>query len=57
LADADLTKRPLHTLPYEPLLAKLKSLTSLRAVCDPSSDTGLKIEIGPFPGRMEASGW
>jgi len=52
-----LTKRPLHTLPYEPLLAKLKSLTSLRAVCDPSSDTGLKIEIGPFPGRMEASGW
>ena len=46
----DLSKPPLHTLPHDELLAKLKSLTNLRAVRDPCSDTGWKIEIGPFPG-------
>jgi len=45
----DLSKPPLHTLPYDELLAKLQSLTNLRAVRDPSSDTGWKVEIGPFP--------
>jgi hypothetical protein len=31
-------------------LAKLRSLTNLRAVRDPASDTGWRVEIGPFPG-------
>ena len=41
----DLSKPPLHTLPHNALLAKLKSLTNVRAVRDPSSDTGWKLEI------------
>jgi WD40 repeat protein len=53
----DLSKPPLHTLPHDQLVAKLKSLTNLRAVRDPSSDTGWKIEIGPFPGWTAASDW
>ena len=46
----DLSKPPLHTLPYDELLAKLKSLTNLRAVPDSASGTGWRIEVGPFPG-------
>jgi len=53
----DITKPPLHMLPYDKLMAKLHSLTNLRAVRDPSSDTGWKIEIGPFPGWMDAPRW
>jgi len=53
----DLSKPPLHTLPHEELLAKLKSLTNLRAVPDPESDTGWKVEIGPFPGWREVPAW
>ena len=53
----DMTKPPLHALPYGELMAKLHSLTNLRAVRDPSSDTGWKIEIGPFPGWMDAPKW
>jgi hypothetical protein len=39
------------------LLAKLRSLTNLRAVRDPSSDTGWKVEVGPFPGWAEVPEW
>jgi len=53
----DLSKPPLHTLPHDALLAKLKSLTNLRAVRDPSSDTGWKIEYGPFPGWKDVPTW
>ncbi len=53
----DLSKPPLHTLPHGELLAKLKSLTNLQAVRDPSSDTGWKIEIGPFPGWATIPEW
>ncbi len=53
----DLTKPPLHTLPHDELLAKLHSLTNLRAVRDPASDTGWTIEIGPFPGWREVPTW
>jgi len=53
----DLTKPPLHTLPHDELLAKLNSLTNLRAVRDPASDTGWKIEIGPFPGWATVPEW
>jgi len=50
-------KAPLHTLPYDELLAKLKSLTNHRAVPDSGSDTGWKIEIGPFPGWGDVPEW
>jgi WD40 repeat protein len=53
----DLSKPPLHTLPREELLAKLKSLTNLRAVRDPESSTGWKIEVGPFPGWATVPEW
>jgi WD40 repeat protein len=53
----DLSKPPLHTLPHNELLAKLRSLTNLRAVRDPASDTGWKIEIGPFPGWAAVPTW
>ena len=53
----DLSKPPLHTLPHDELPAKLKSLTNLRAVRDPASDTGWKIEIGPFPGWAVVPDW
>ncbi len=53
----DLSKPPLHTLPHDELLAKLHSLTNLRAVRDPASDTGWTIELGPFPGWREVPTW
>ena len=53
----DMAKPPLHTLPHDELLALLKSLTTLRAVRDPTSDTGWKTEIGPFPGWATVPEW
>jgi len=53
----DMTKSPLHTLPHAELVAKLRSLTNLRAVRDPASDTGWKIEVGPFPGWATVPNW
>jgi WD40 repeat protein len=53
----DLDKPPLHTLPHDELIAKLKSLTNLRAVPDETSSTGWKIEVGPFPGWAEVPEW
>ena len=51
------SKPPLHTLPHDELVAKLKSLTNLRAVRDPSRRTGWKIEFGPFPGWKDVPTW
>jgi WD40 repeat protein len=48
---------PLHTLPYDELLAKLRSLTNLRIVSDPGSATGYKVEPGPFPGWAKFPEW
>jgi WD40 repeat protein len=53
----DLSKPPLHTLPHDELIAKLKTLTNLRAVRDPESSTGWKIEVGPFPGWATVPEW
>ncbi len=53
----DLTKPSLHVLPHDELIAKLRSLTNLRAVRDPDSDTGWTIEIGPFPGWATVPEW
>jgi len=46
----DLSKPPLHTLPRQELIAKLKSLTNLRVVRDEESPTGWKLTHDPFPG-------
>jgi WD40 repeat protein len=53
----NLDKPPLHTLPHDELVTKLKSLTNLRAVRDPGSSTGWTIELGPFPGWAEVPTW
>jgi WD40 repeat protein len=53
----DLSKPPLHSLPDAELLAKLRSLTNLRVVRDPSSATGWKVEVGPFPGWAHQPEW
>jgi WD40 repeat protein len=53
----DVTKPPLHTLPREELLAKLDTLTNLRVVRDPTSPTGWKLDIGPFPGWDDVPTW
>jgi WD40 repeat protein len=53
----DMTKPPLHTLPHDELVATLRALTNLRAAHDPSSDTGWKVEIGPFPGWAKVPTW
>jgi WD40 repeat protein len=53
----DLSKPPLHTLPREELIAKLKTLTNLRAVRDEESPTGWKVDVGPFPGWETVPEW
>jgi WD40 repeat protein len=53
----DLDQRPLHTRPHDALLAKLKSLTNLRAVQSADDPTGWTIELGPFPGWREVPEW
>jgi WD40 repeat protein len=53
----DLSKPPLHTLPHDALVAALRALTNLRAGRDPGSDTGWKIEVGPFPGWAKVPTW
>jgi hypothetical protein len=40
----DLSKPPLHTLPYEELMAQLEALTNLRVVPDDESSTGYRVE-------------
>lgn len=53
----DLSKPPLHTLPREELIAKLKTLTNLRVVRDEESTTGWKVDVGPFPGWETVPTW
>jgi WD40 repeat protein len=53
----DMTKAPLHTLPHDELIAKLKTLTNLRAVRDDESSTGWTIEVGRFPGWQNVPEW
>jgi hypothetical protein len=53
----DLSKPPLHTLPREELIAKLKTLTNLRVVRDPDTATGWKLTHDPFPGWAEVPEW
>jgi len=53
----DLDRPPLHTLPHAELLARLRSLTNLRAVRDPAAANGWAIDLGPFPGWKDAPSW
>jgi hypothetical protein len=53
----DITKAPLHVLPYTELRARLDALTNLRVVRDAPSATGWKLEVGPFPGWKDVPTW
>ncbi len=53
----DFSKPPLHTLPHDELIAKLKTLTNLRVVRNEESATGWKLEVGPFPGWETVPSW
>ena len=53
----DVSKPPLHTLPYAELMAKLHTLTNLQVVEDPAASSGYKIEVGPFPGWKDVPTW
>ncbi len=53
----DLSKPPLHTLPHDELIAKLKTLTNLRVVRDEDSSTGWKLTHDPFPGWETVPTW
>jgi WD40 repeat protein len=48
---------PLHTLPHDVLLAKLRALTNLRVVPAPASATGYRIQADPFPGWATVPTW
>ncbi len=49
--------RPMQTLAYPELLAKIRALTNLRVVLDSGSATGYKVEPGPFPGWAKFPEW
>ncbi len=49
--------RPLHTLPYEELLAKLRALTNFRPVRDDEELDGYRMDFDPFPGWETVPTW
>ena len=53
----DVTRTPFHRRSHEEVLATLRSWTNLRAVKDPQSPTGWKLEPGPFPGWEGVPRW
>ena len=53
----DLDKPPLHILPHDLLIAKLKSLTNIRVVRDPDAPDGWLEALDPFPGWGEVPEW
>lgn len=54
----DVSRTPFHLRPHQELLVTLRSLTNLRAVSDPESGTGYKLDrTGPFQGWAEAPEW
>ena len=53
----DVSKPPLHTLPHDELIAKLKTFTNLRVVRDETSHDDWKVEVTPFPGWKTVPKW
>ena len=46
----DLSRPPLHTLPRDRLLARLRAMSNLRFVPDDPSRSAYHLEVEPFPG-------
>ena len=53
----NLDQLPFHTLPPDALIAKLHSLTNLRAVRDDKAPNGWRIDTAPFPGWKDVPTW
>lgn len=53
----ELSEPPLHTLPHDALLEKLRSLTNFRAARDPDPPTGYGLVTAPFPGWKDLPSW
>ncbi len=53
----ELSKPPLHTLPHDELIAKLKTLTNVRVVRDEESETGWTLTHDPFSGWETVPTW
>ena len=53
----DLSEPPLHTLPREELIARLKTLTNIRVVRDEGTAIGWKLSHDPFPGWETVPTW
>jgi WD40 repeat protein len=49
----DVTKKPLHTLPYDELMTRLRALTNVRAIPDPESPNGYVLD----PDFTAHRGW
>jgi serine/threonine protein kinase/WD40 repeat protein len=49
--------KPLHTLPYDELLKKLRSLTNMRVVADEKSSNGYSVQFDRFPGWEKVPTW
>jgi WD40 repeat protein len=53
----DTNEPPLHTLPYEELLIRLRTVTNVRVVEDEASSTGYRVGHAPFPGWETVPEW
>ena len=54
----DLDSPPLNfSTPHDEFVARIKSFTNIRAVRDPNSETGWKLDYEPFPGWERAPEW
>jgi WD40 repeat protein len=55
----DVTKPPLHTLPYDDLMARLRALTNVRAIPDPESPNGYSLDpdFTAYRGWAEVPEW
>ncbi len=49
--------QPLHALPYEEFLERLRAFTNLRGVQDEEAPGGYDIELGSFPGWETVPTW
>lgn len=47
----------MHTIAHKELMAKLRSLTNVRAVRDATSSTGYRIAYDRFPGWKNPPTW
>jgi len=53
----DLSRPPLQNRSYGEVLSLLRSRTNLRAVPDPRSPTGWRLDRDPFPGWKKQPEW